>query len=126
MAKGLGRSMLGKQADSRKTSAPLYSFDQQTDRDRASKSFVSSKHLAVGERKATLLSHCISLCMHDGITEACSAFQVEMRCREGPGHVYNVLGALEKQVEGQKGNAPMFSMDTKEERMKVSRQLGPS
>lgn len=42
-----GRSGLGKQADSKKATAPMHSFGSVTDRDKAAKTFVSAEHLSV-------------------------------------------------------------------------------
>mmetsp|Transcript_5107 Transcript_5107/g.11114 ORF Transcript_5107/g.11114 Transcript_5107/m.11114 type:complete len:318 (-) Transcript_5107:859-1812(-) len=84
-----GRSMLGKQADSRKPTAPMYTFTNTTDRDAASKTFISQAHV-----------------------------NVDQRCRTSPGAIYNVPSAIDKQVEALKLTAPSYSF-AKTDRMKV-------
>lgn len=44
---GTGRSMFGHQTQSQKCTSPQYTFGKTTDRDQASKTFLSSAHLDV-------------------------------------------------------------------------------
>ncbi|GAX78352.1 hypothetical protein CEUSTIGMA_g5794.t1 [Chlamydomonas eustigma] len=68
--KAFGRSMMGKQADSKKTSAPVYSFNKLAERDKCSNLFLSSAHV-----------------------------DVERRCTESPGAIYAVPSSLDVQVD---------------------------
>ena len=67
--KPCGRSGLGKQADSKKKTAPAHSFSHIADRETSSKTFLPA--------------------VHNG---------VELRCRESPGAIYSVSSSLDKQV----------------------------
>ena len=87
--KPCGRSGLGKQADSKKKSAPAHSFSHIADRETASKTFLSAAHNGV-----------------------------ELRCRESPGAIYSVHSSLDKQVNGSKATAPKYTF-SKTERLKV-------
>ena len=69
MGKPCGRSGMGKQADSKKKTAPAHSFSHIADRETASKTFLSAAHNGV-----------------------------EMRCRESPGAIYAVASSIDKQV----------------------------
>ena len=86
-----GRSGLGKQHDSKKKTAPAHSFSHISDRQTASKAFLSAEHNAV-----------------------------EMRCRESPGAIYDVQSSLDRQISGHKASAPHFTF-SKTERLKARR-----
>lgn len=64
-----GRSGLGKQADSKKVTAPAHSFSHLSDRQTASRTFLSTEHNAI-----------------------------EMRCRESPGAIYDLQSSLDRQI----------------------------
>lgn len=90
--------MFGKQTDSKKTNAPMFGFANASTRDQESKKFLSQKHV-----------------------------EVDRKCREGPGHIYKVPTALEKQVDARKQSAPCFSF-SHTDRMKettTNTSLGP-
>ena len=84
-----GRSGMGKQADSKKKTAPAHSFSHGADRQTASRTFLSAAHN-----------------------------DVEMRCRESPGAIYEFQSSLDKQVSGSKASFPKYSF-SKTERLKV-------
>lgn len=83
-----GRSMFGKQADSKKNNAPLYSFGGLS-REQASKLYLSAAHV-----------------------------EVENKCREGPGAIYETYSSVSPQVEANKTTAPKFGWGT-QEKMKL-------
>ncbi|GIL72830.1 hypothetical protein Vretifemale_3125 [Volvox reticuliferus] len=73
-----GRSMFGKQADSKKTNSPAFSMGGS--RESREKIFLSQSHV-----------------------------EIDRKCREGPGHIYNVPGALDRQAEARKETAASYS-----------------
>lgn len=105
--------MFGKQADSRKGNAPILSMGAKTPV-ADGKQFLSRKHVEVcywclSLRKTVLLviSPCVVVSMKVTLIAPC---QVERKCREGPGHIYEVPGALHKQPEASKQTSPSFSL----------------
>lgn len=83
-----GRSMFGKQADSKKSTAPFISFKGVT-RDQAAKPYISAAHS-----------------------------EVDRKCTEGPGAIYDTYSSLSPQVEASKTTAPKYGFGTLE-KMKV-------
>ena len=68
--KHCGRSGMGKQADSKKKTAPAHSFSHMADREAASKTFLSAAHN-----------------------------NVELRCRGSPGAIYSVRSSIDTQAD---------------------------
>ncbi|GIL43142.1 hypothetical protein Vafri_973 [Volvox africanus] len=73
-----GRSMFGKQADSKKNNSPAFSMGGS--REGREKIFLSQSHV-----------------------------EIDRKCREGPGHIYNLPGALDRQAEARKETAASYS-----------------
>ncbi|KAG2495719.1 hypothetical protein HYH03_006319 [Edaphochlamys debaryana] len=88
-----GRSMFGKQADSKKQSFPSYTM--LGSREGREKVFLSQAHV-----------------------------EADRKCREGPGHIYDLPSAMQRQVDARKESAPLHSF-AHSERLKETVNTNP-